>query len=145
VAAGVFGGVRIAQLGDQVSAQEQRVALLDEALRMAADPGTNRAVLRSADGDKLGVLLSGSQAAMVIETTLPPNDASDQIYVVWGASTPDPVPLATFDVKSGSGLERLRWSNEAHQHQRFAVSLEPGRTAPGQPTNKLAAGQVEAT
>ncbi|CAL9538856.1 hypothetical protein SUDANB95_04152 [Actinosynnema sp. ALI-1.44] len=145
VAGLVFGGVRIAQLGDQVQAQQQRVALLDEALRMAADPSTNRAVLRSETGDKLGVLLSGEDDAMVIDTTLAPNSASDQVYVVWGASTPDPVPLATFDVEPGGGLERLDWSREAHKHQLFAISLEPGRTAPARPTNKLGSGQVEAS
>ncbi|MEJ2852102.1 MULTISPECIES: anti-sigma factor [unclassified Saccharothrix] len=144
VAAVVLGGVRISQLGDQVAQQQQQVALLDQALRMAADPGTNRAVLRSESGDKLGVLLSGTDDAMVIETALPPNNASDQVYVVWGASTPEPVALATFDVKSG-GLERLSWSQEAHKHQLFAISLEPGRTAPQKPTNKLASGQVEAS
>ncbi|RKT68516.1 anti-sigma-K factor rskA [Saccharothrix variisporea] len=144
VAAVVFGGVRIGQLGDQVAEQQQRVALLDQALRMAADPDTNRAVLRSESGDKLGVLLSGTDDAMVVETALPPNNASDQVYVVWGASTPEPVALATFDVKSG-GLERLTWSQEAHKHQLFAISLEPGRTAPAKPTNKLASGQVEAS
>ncbi|XVV06719.1 anti-sigma factor domain-containing protein [Actinosynnema sp. CA-248983] len=141
----VLGGVRIAQLDDQLADQQQQVALLDQALRMAADPSTNRAVLRSESGDKRAVLLSAAGEAMVIETTLAPNNAAEQVYVMWGASTPEPVALATFDVKAGSGLERLNWSTEAHKHQVFAISLEPGRAAPAKPTNKLASGQVWAS
>ncbi len=34
--------------------------------RMAADPGTNRAILRSPSGEKLAVLLSAANDAMVI-------------------------------------------------------------------------------
>lgn len=135
-------GVRVNQLSDQVTASEARTDDLNKALSLAADPATNRAVLRTGSGDEVAVVLSNPTSAAVMPTSLKPND-SGHVYVVWGASTPAPVPLAVFDVRAGStDPQLLAWSSDAHKHTTFAVSLEPGRQAPPKPSEVLAGGQV---
>ncbi|QTR03990.1 anti-sigma factor [Saccharothrix algeriensis] len=147
VAAVGVTAVRVDRLDDRVAVQEQRNQELTEALALASDPGTNRAVLRAESGDPVAIVLSAADGAAVMEVGLAPNDARDQTYVVWGASTPEPVPLATFDVSPDDGRVRLlsHWTPDAHKHTRFGISLEQGRTAPAKPSAVLASGQVGAS
>lgn len=140
--AGVLG-VQYAKLSDQVAAQTAQTEQLQQALRVAADPATNRAVLRTDKGDPVAVLLNGDHDAAVMPVKLNPNDAAKQVYVVWGTSTNNPVPLATFDVQPGTReMTLLSWSPNAHVHKGFAISLEPGRAAPATPSAVMAQGQV---
>ncbi|WP_434441803.1 anti-sigma factor domain-containing protein [Lentzea sp. E54] len=135
-------GVRVNQLSDEVTAAQTRTDELNKALSLAADPSTNRAVLRTGSGDEVAIVLSNPNSAAVLPTNLKPND-SGHIYVVWGASTKAPVPLAVFDVRAGStDPQLLAWSADAHKHTTFAVSLEPGRQAPPNPSEVLAGGEV---
>ncbi|MEU4740923.1 anti-sigma factor [Actinosynnema sp. NPDC023658] len=136
--------VRFDRLSDQVAQQDARTEQLERALQLAADPQAKRAVLHDQSGDALAVLLSGDDSAAVMPMKLPSNDASRQVYVVWGTSTPDPVALATFDVTSGgSDVRLLAWSPDAHRHNGFGISLEQGRSAPAKPSTVLALGQVD--
>ncbi|KOV84501.1 anti-sigma factor [Nocardia sp. NRRL S-836] len=143
LAAGTYLGVRVTQLSDEVAAAQSRTDDLNRALLLAADPTTNRAVLRATgSGDDVAVVLSGPTSAAVMPMNLKPND-SGHVYVVWGASTKAPVPLAMFDVRAGSTTPQLLpWSSDAHKHTTFAVSLEPGRQPPPKPSEVLALGQV---
>jgi hypothetical protein len=142
LAGGGYLGVRVNQLSGEVTAARSRTDDLNKALSLAANPATNRAVLRTNSGDEVAVVLSNPDAAAVMPTNLKPND-SGHVYVVWGASTKAPVPLAVFDVHAGStDPQLLTWSSEAHKHTTFAVSLEPGRQAPPTPSEVLAGGQV---
>lgn len=135
-------GVRVNQLSNEVTAAQTRTDELNRALSLAADPSTNRAVLRTGSGDEVAIVLSNPNSAAVMPTNLKPND-SGHIYVVWGASTKAPVPLAVFDVRAGStDPQLLAWSADAHKHTTFAVSLEPGRQAPPNPSEVLAGGEV---
>ncbi|MET9232625.1 anti-sigma factor [Lentzea sp. NPDC003310] len=142
LAGGGYLGVRVNQLSTEVTASQNRTDDLNKALSLAANPATNRAVLRTPSGDEVAVVLSNPTEGAVMPTNLKPND-SGHIYVVWGASTKAPVPLAVFDVSTGSTDPRLlAWSADAHKHTTFAVSLEPGRQAPPKPSEVLAGGQV---
>ncbi|MDX8035734.1 anti-sigma factor [Lentzea sp. BCCO 10_0856] len=142
LAGGGYLGVRVNQLSGQVAASEARTDELNKALSLAADPSTNRAVLRTGSGDEVAVVLSNPTSGAVMPKNLKPND-SGHVYVVWGASTKAPVPLALFDVRAGSAdPQLLSWSADAHKHTKFAVSLEPGRQAPPSPSEVLAGGQV---
>jgi anti-sigma-K factor RskA len=135
-------GVRVNQLSGEVTAAEARTDDLTKALSLAADPTTNKAVLRTGSGDEAAVVLSNPASGAVLPKNLKPND-SGHVYVVWGASTQAPVPLAVFDVRAGStDPQLLAWSSDAHKHTTFAVSLEPGRQAPPKPSEVLAGGQV---
>ncbi|XVS61902.1 anti-sigma factor domain-containing protein [Actinosynnema sp. CA-299493] len=144
VVAGIgVAGVKFGQLNDRVAQQDVRAGQMERALRIAADPGTTRAVLQDESGAALAVLLSGDDDAAIVPTNLPSNDAARQVYVVWGTSTPEPVALATFDVvEDGSDVRLLTWSPDAHRHNGFGISLEEGRTAPAQPSAVLASGRV---
>ncbi|PRY40549.1 anti-sigma factor [Umezawaea tangerina] len=135
-------GQRIGTLSDQVAAQNSRTDQLENTLRLAADPATNKAVLRTAGGEPMAVLLSGDSTAVVVADKMPANDASKETYVVWGTSGVGPVALTTFDVSPGSEDIKLSWDKSAYAHHGFAISLEPGRTAPTTPSVVLAAGQV---
>ncbi|ONI89824.1 hypothetical protein ALI22I_15130 [Saccharothrix sp. ALI-22-I] len=136
-------GVRFDQLSDQVAQQDIQADQLQRALRIAADPETDRAVLRTDSGDVLAVLMSGDDAAAILPMKLPSNDAARQVYVVWGLGGPTPVALATFDVAAdNSDVRLLAWSADAHEHNGFGISLEPGRQAPVKPSAVLASGQV---
>ncbi|USX52315.1 anti-sigma factor [Lentzea sp. HUAS12] len=142
LAGGGYLGVRVNQLSGEVTAAEARTNDLNRALSLAADPATNRAVLRTGSGDEVAVVFSNPTTGAVMPTNLKPND-SGHVYVVWGASTKAPVPLAVFDVRAGTtDPQLLPWSSDAHKHTTFAVSLEPGRQAPQQPSEVLAGGQV---
>jgi anti-sigma-K factor RskA len=142
LAGGGYLGVRVNQLSNEVAASQARTNDLNKALALAADPATNRAVLRSGSGDEVAVVLSNPTSGAVMPTNLKPND-SGHVYVVWGASTKAPVPLAVFDVRAGStDPQLLSWSADAHKHTKFAVSLEPGHQAPPTPSDVLAGGQV---
>ncbi len=142
LAGGGYLGVRVNQLSSQVTAAQTRTDDLNKALSLAADPNTNRAVLRTTSGDEVAIVLSNPGSAAMMPKSLKPND-SGHVYVVWGASTQPPVPLAVFDVRAGStDPQLLTWSSEAHKHTTFAVSLEPGRQAPPKPSEVLAGGQV---
>lgn len=142
LAGGGYLGVRVNQLSNEIAQAQSRTDDLNKALSLAADPATNRAVLRTTSGDEVAIVLSSQDTAAVLPLNLEPND-SGHVYVVWGASTPAPVPLAVFDVQAGSTDPRqLAWSSDAHRHTTFAVSLEPGRQAPPTPSEVLAGGQV---
>ncbi|MEV0682151.1 anti-sigma factor [Actinosynnema sp. NPDC050436] len=143
VALGSIGvaGMRMNQLDDQVTAQDERNRELNKALELAANPETNRAVLRSKTGEPIAVVLSGDDQAAVMEVKLAAN-TTGQKYVVWGQSTPDAVPLAAFTVKSDSVVQFLAWSSASHQHKLFAISLEEGEAMPEKPSAVLASGQV---
>ena len=148
-------GQRLADLSQSVAAANARTDQLvaeanartdqlEQALRLATDPVTNVAVLRAASGDAQAVLLSGDNNAAVMPDKLTPNDTSKTIYVVWGTSGNGPVALATFDVLPGAKDIMLTWNKGAHAHKGFAISLEPGRTAPVEPSTVVASGQVAA-
>ena len=142
LAGGGYLGVRVNQLSGEVTAAQTRTDELSKALSLAADPTTNRAVLRSNSGDDVAIVLSNPTSGAVMPMNLKPND-SGHVYVVWGASTRAPVPLAVFDVRAGStDPQLLSWTPDAHKHTAFAVSIEPGRQAPPKPSEVLAAGQV---
>jgi outer membrane murein-binding lipoprotein Lpp len=142
LAGGGYLGVRVNQLSTEVRTAQSRSDQLTRALSLAADPATNRAVLRTGSGDEVAIVLSSPTAGAVMPMNLKPNDAG-HVYVVWGASTKAPVPLAVFDVRAGStDPQLLTWSADAHKHTTFAVSLEPGRQAPPKPSEVLAGGQV---
>ncbi|PWK86380.1 anti-sigma-K factor rskA [Lentzea atacamensis] len=142
LAGGGYLGVRVNELSGEVAASQARTNELSKALSLAADPATNRAILRTNSEDEAAIVLSNPTAGAVIPLNLKPND-SGHVYVVWGASTKAPVPLAVFDVRAGStDPQLLSWSADAHKHTTFAVSLEPGRQPPAEPSQVLAGGQV---
>lgn len=135
-------GQQLGSLSNQVAEQKSRTDQLEHTFRLATDPATNKAVLRAKDGTAMAVLFSGDDEAVVVSEGMPANDLAKQTYVMWGTGGNGPVALATFDVRPGSPDIILKWDKDAYAHSGFAISLEPGRTAPASPSAVVAAGQV---
>lgn len=128
-------------LGWQVSRLDGQQQVQSQLLAVLGDPTMHRTVLRTSDGKEAAVLLSSRTAAAVVPLGLRPNDSADQTYVVWGLSTGTPIALSSFDV-SGGTAQLLSWNAAAARHQKFAISLEPGRSLPAKPSDVVASGEV---
>ena len=133
--------VAVGALGWQVSRLDGQQQSQAQLLSVLGDPAMHRAVLRGTDGREAAVLLSTPDSAAVMPLGLHANNPADQVYVVWGLSTGTPIALSSFDV-SGSAAQLLAWNSAAAQHQKFAISLEPGRALPAKPTDVIASGEV---
>jgi hypothetical protein len=128
------------QLSGQVSAAAGQSVQLQRAMAAVGDPRAHKTVLTTNQGNPAAILVSGKQNATVVALQLKPNDTG-HVYVVWGMSAARPIALATFDVGAGTDSARaLSWGPDAAKHTGFAVSLEPGRTAPAAPTDVVATG-----
>lgn len=108
-------------------------------------PGQATITPLSADGVTVATVVAREDQVQVVPHGLAPNDVRDHTYVVWGTTgASSPVPLGTFDVTSpqpalwavGSGAPGL------DAYTGYAVSLEPGREAPSEPTDVVAQGEV---
>lgn len=128
-------------LGWQVSRLDGQQQAQNQLLTVLGDPAMHRTVLRETDGQEAAVLLSTPGSAAVMPLALRPNDSADQTYVVWGLSTGTPIALSSFDV-TGATAQLLAWNSAAAQHQKFAISLESGRSLPAKPTDVIASGEV---
>ena len=123
----------------QATAAEQ--AQLVEAL---LTPGQATIAPMSANGTTVATVVARDDQVQVVSRGLAPNDVQDQTYVVWGTSAGSATPLGTFDVTSpqpalwtvGSGASGL------DGYTGYAVSLEPGRQAPPEPSAIVASGEV---
>jgi hypothetical protein len=124
------------------AAQAQREAAVADVLRDAGTPGTQHAVLADPRGALVGVVVDDGSTSRVLSTGLPSNP-SDETYVLWGLEDGTPRALGTFDVAGqGPDVQSVPSSAGAVPYVGFAVSLEPGRTAPASPTQIVASGQV---
>ncbi|GAA3432655.1 anti-sigma factor [Kutzneria kofuensis] len=133
--------VAVGVLGWQVSRLDGQQQVQAQVLAVLGDPAMHRTVLRESDGQEAAVLLSTPDSAAVMPLGLRPNNAADHTYVVWGLSTGTPVALSSFDV-NGATAQLLAWNSAAAQHQKFAISLEPGRALPAKPSDVIASGEV---
>ncbi|GLZ50020.1 hypothetical protein Acsp06_62050 [Actinomycetospora sp. NBRC 106375] len=124
------------------AAQAERDAPVIDILRDAGTPGTAHATLADPNGALVGLVVDDGHGQRVLTTGLAANP-TDEIYVLWGLVDGTPQALGTFDVGGqGPGVSSVPSTPEAVPFAGFAVSLEPGRTAPASPTRVVASGQV---
>ena len=123
----------------QAAASEQ--AELVDALLV---PGQATIAPLSADGATVATIVARDGEVQVVSQGLAPNDVREQTYVVWGLSSGAPTPLGTFDVTSPQPALRTVGSGTSGSdaYTGYAVSLEPGRTAPPEPSAVVASGEV---
>ncbi|MDD7936967.1 anti-sigma factor [Actinomycetospora lutea] len=125
------------------AAQAEREAAVADVLRDAGSPGVSHAVLAGTQGGIVGLVIDDGTGQRVLTTGLGPNDTLTETYVLWGLVDGTPQPLGTFDVGGqGPDVRSVPSTPEAVPYAGFAVSLEPGRTAPASPTRVVASGQV---
>jgi anti-sigma factor RsiW len=121
------------------SAQEQQ--MINDLLT----PGQATIAPVSGDnGQVVATVVARHSQVQVVSWGLPENDSRTHTYVVWGMKGGAPVALGTFDVVSSQMDLRTVGSPLADSDgfNAFAVSLEPGHTAPPAPTDVVAYGQV---
>jgi Anti-sigma-K factor rskA len=124
------------------AAQAERDASVVDVLRDAGTPGVTHATLASPDGALVGLVVDDGSGARVLTSGLGANGA-DEIYVLWGLADGTPRPLGTFDVTQQTpSVSSVPSTTAAVPFAGFAVSIEPGRTAPATPTRVVASGQV---
>jgi hypothetical protein len=124
------------------AAQAERDSSVVDVLRDAGTPGVTHATLASPDGALVGLVVDDGSGARVLTSGLDANGA-DEIYVLWGLADGTPRPLGTFDVTQQTpSVSSVPSTTAAVPFAGFAVSIEPGRTAPATPTRVVASGQV---
>ncbi|WNV77426.1 anti-sigma factor domain-containing protein [Geodermatophilus sp. DSM 44513] len=108
-------------------------------------PGEATLTPLSSDGVTVATVVTRDDQVQLVSHGLAPNDSQEQTYVAWGISgSGTPVPLDTFDVTSAQPALETVGSGTAgpDAYTGYAVSLEPGREAPSEPTVVVAQGEV---
>ncbi|MDN5860464.1 MAG: anti-sigma factor [Pseudonocardia sp.] len=142
VAAVAVGGlaVRTAQLD---RARVENSQAMSDVLNELIPSGTRHAVLTTPDGATVGAVVLVDGQRQVLTVGMPVNPA-DHTYVLWGvAGQSAPVALGTFEVNAPD-VQRVTVGSEAAEDRfsTYAVSLEPGHTAPAEPSTVMAKGRV---
>lgn len=144
VATSVGLGVRVAQLDAERDQLANRSAELAEAMDRAANPDAERISLVQPDGRPVAMLLAAGDRLTLVPVELGANAAQRQVYVLWGLGGGAPVALRAFDVTADApAVQTVRSVGQDRAFTAYAVSLEPGRTPPSEPSDVLASGQVE--
>lgn len=132
-------GVRAAQLQTERDTVAARVQSLDELVQQLNRP---HAILSVDNGVAVAaVVLAADQQREVYTVGLPAN-AADRTYVLWGIKGSTPQALGAFDVASADrGLRNVGTAGQ-DSYQAYAISIEPGRTAPALPTDVVAKGAL---
>ena len=96
------------------------------------------------DGHDVATVVARDGALQVVTHGLSVNDSTDTTYVVWGMTDADPVALGTFDVITPQTDLRAVGSASTglDDYDAYAVSIEPGRQMPAEPSDVVASGQV---
>jgi hypothetical protein len=108
-------------------------------------PGTRHAFLTpQGQTEPVAAVMVNASERQVMTVGLAAN-ASDRTYVLWGLADANTAPKAvgTFDVTSDLGGPQSVGSGTDGGFALYAISLEPGRTAPASPSAVVASGQVE--
>lgn len=137
--------VRTTQLEQQRDVAIVQAQSVADMMAQVDQPGTSHAVLATPEGTPVGAVLVSEDQRRLVTVGLPANAVDREIYVLWGVRGDTPVALGTFDVGTAehdSGT--LGSPGEANGFTAYAISLEPGRSAPVAPTQAVASGPVEA-
>ncbi|WP_029430400.1 anti-sigma factor domain-containing protein [Blastococcus sp. URHD0036] len=127
-------------------ARDEAVATAAEQARIVdslLEPGTANVTPLTADGDRVATVVARDAQVQVVTQGLALNDRDTQTYVVWGtAEDADPVALGTFDVVRSQTDVRTVGSTSTglDDYSGYAISIEPGREAPAEPSDIVANG-----
>ena len=136
-------GVWNLNLRQNVQIADQAVARMTRVEQLAADPTTVRVPLTSGNGAKGSALVRGTDVAVLLKG-LPRNDASS-IYVLWYQDDGGTFrAFDTFDVRETDHVNVVESSLALPitRIQAIAVSREPGRVAPANPSFPLVQGKT---
>jgi len=99
--------------------------------------------LKSATGASLARAVMSDKGVFLLADGLPVNDRSRTVYVLWAADTQGQRrAVATFDVRGGApvllSVDKMPFTPA--QVRQLAISYEPGRSAPTQPSDVVLSG-----
>ncbi len=148
VAAGVaavlgLGAWNVALVQDRDAAQATAASQASMMSALLA-PGEMSVARMETDGRTVATVVAHDGQAQVITDGMSTNDRDASTYVLWGLTDNGAVALGTFDVVSDATDLRTVGSNATglDDYSAYAISLEPGRSAPIEPTDVVARGQV---
>lgn len=100
------------------------------------------APLSDRDGHAVATVVARHGQVQVVTWGLGMNNRVATTYVVWGMQQDSPVPLGTFDVVTPHMDLRTVGSDKTglDRYSGYAISIEPGRTAPTAPSDIVANG-----
>jgi hypothetical protein len=101
--------------------------------------------LKAASGSGRAKAVVAGQGVYLLADGLRANDRSTSIYVLWAANAQGQRrAVVTFDVRNGAPVQltagKLPYSTA--QIRQLAISYEPGRKAPAQPTDVALTGSA---
>ena len=138
--------VRNSQLEAERDAQIAQSQNLENLLDQFDRPGVEHALLAREDGSTIAAVVVENGRPQVFPIGVPANSVDRDTYVLWGiADGAAPAPLGTFDVTGeNEGMVAVGSAPDLRDYAAYAISLEPGRTAPAVPTTVVASGAVAA-
>ena len=139
-------GIRNAQLAAERDAQIAQAQSLENLLDQLDRPGVRHALLAREDGSTIAAVVVENGRPQVFPIGIPANSVDRDTYVLWGiADGANPAPLGTFDVTGDDhGTVTVGSAPDLANYAAYAISLEPGRTAPAVPSAVVASGPVAA-
>jgi len=142
VAVIAIGGlaIRTVQLQNERDTIAARAQSLNELVQHLDQP---HAVLAQQDGTTAAVVILPSGQPTVYAVGLPAN-AANHTYVLWGLTGGTPSALGAFDVRPADRGAQPVGAPTPATFEAYAISLEPGRTAPATPTDVVASGPLVA-
>lgn len=142
--AAVLGlGVWNLTLRGDTRVQQAALERRDKALACLASPEAKTFVLTSGTGQRATSCLTGGRAYLVVDR-LDRNDRASSVYVLWWMGHDDALhPVERFDVDAaGTAVYELPADVSPADVAAMAISLEPGRELPAQPTRRIAYGEA---
>jgi anti-sigma-K factor RskA len=124
-----------------LEAAAEQSAVVEELLQ----PGAEVLARLSDGGSPMATVVSTDGDLQVVSQGLSVNDRTDETYVLWGIRDgAAPEALGMFDVvRSRLDVDAVRSAGTGPDgYDQYAVSLEPGRQPPAEPSAVLAIGQV---
>lgn len=116
----------------------------DTALAQALlQPNAQEVTLKGTSGAVLARAVMSEQGMYLLANGLPINDRSRSIYVLWAANEQGQRrAIGTFDVKGSAPVQMsaAKLPFTPAQIRQLAISYEPGRSAPAQPTDVVLSG-----
>lgn len=109
-------------------------------------PGARTARIDTTKGQPLATIVDRADKLTLVTVALARNNERSSTYVVWGlqsAKDTTPAPLGTFDVAHRDiDIQAMSPVSSTVSFPLYAVSKEPGRTAPSAPTDVLGSGAL---
>ncbi|HEX4432251.1 MAG TPA: anti-sigma factor [Frankiaceae bacterium] len=108
-------------------------------------PNAQQVTLKGGNGASLARAVMTDKGVYLLANGLPVNDRSRTVYVLWAANAQGQrKAVATFDVRGGSPVQLTadKLPFTAAQIRQLAISYEPGRSAPAQPSDVVLSGMA---